>query len=88
VLRKSELQRVLGRRLTERLIRALWIEPVHLEGRCTFYDPHAVHVALKRLGKAGYLLDARSRWRARPTIRKPTNVPSESLNEVLATIQL
>jgi hypothetical protein len=88
VLRKSELQRVLGRRLTDRLVKATWIEPVCLEGRCTFYDPHAVHLALKRLANQGHLLNGNARSRSTGTVRKSANVPSASLDEVLATIEL
>src|SRR5262249_16942548 len=58
MLRQSELFRVLGRRLTERLIKAGWITLVRNGGAIEF-DDYEVHRALKRLAREGYLLGPR-----------------------------
>src|SRR5260370_890362 len=60
MLRQAELWRVLGRRLTERLQRAKWIEPVHVNGRI-LYAEREIHLALKRVQREGYLLSSRVR---------------------------
>jgi len=84
MLRKADLRRVLGRRLTERLLRAGWIEPVSANGRI-YFDPRVVHLAMKRLGREGYRLNGHVRnvsFSARP------KVPKRSLEETLADIDL
>ncbi len=82
MLRQAELWRVLGRRLTERLQRAKWIEPVHVNGRI-LYAEREIHLALKRVQREGYLLSSRVRngsLSVRPKVRK------SSLEEVLGSI--
>jgi hypothetical protein len=81
MLRQTELWRVLGRRLTERLLRAGWIESVHAQNGGIFYSARDVHRALKRVQSEGYLLSGRVRSvsvSASPKVRK------RSLEETLA----
>ncbi|MFY9989264.1 MAG: hypothetical protein WAK31_31210 [Chthoniobacterales bacterium] len=66
MLRQAELWRVLGRKLTARLIAAKWIEPVRENGGI-FFDPYKLHRALGRLDK-----HARNGLRIETTkVRKP-----------------
>jgi hypothetical protein len=84
MLRQRLLWQVLGRRLVERLVRAGWIEPVR-SNRGIFYDKHNVHLALKRLGREGYLLNGHVRngsFSDSPKVRR------QSLEEALADIEL
>lgn len=53
---------MLGRRLTERLLRAGWIEPVRANGGI-YYDRRAVHSAMKRMQREGFLIDGHARRR-------------------------
>jgi hypothetical protein len=87
MLRQIELWRVLGRRLTERLLRSGWIEPIQVNGRI-FYEKRTVHLALKRLQNEGFLLSGRVRSEslsAWPKVRKRSaeqvleNIPVEEL---------
>ena len=84
MLRQAELWRVLGRRLTERLLRSGWIEPVYANGRI-YYEKRTVHSALKRVQKEGFLLSGRVRsgsLSAWPKVRK------RSLEETLGDVEL
>jgi len=69
MIRQRLLWKVIGRRLVERLLRAGWIEPVRADATGIFYDEHAVHKALKRLGREGYLINCARRW------ENPVNLP-------------
>jgi hypothetical protein len=51
MLRQAELFRVVGRRLSERLIAAKLIEPVRV-GSGIFFDAYKLHRALGRLGRS------------------------------------
>ena len=85
MLRQAELWRVLGRRLTERLLRAEWIKPVHVNDGGIFYDERNVHRALRRLQREGYLIDGhvQNSFRSETTkVRKP------SLEDVLVNLSL
>jgi hypothetical protein len=79
MIRQRLLWKVIGRRLVERLLRAGWIEPVRANGNGIFYDEYAVHRALKRLGREGYLIngDVRNGFRFETT--KVRKLPLEDL---------
>jgi hypothetical protein len=85
MIRQRLLWKVIGRRLVERLLRAGWIEPVRADATGIFYDEHAVHKALKRLGREGYLINGhvRNGFRSETTkVRKPT------LEELFANLSI
>ena len=84
MLRQTELWRVLGRRLTERLLRAGWIEPVHVKGRI-YYEKRAVHSALKRVQNEGFLLSCRVRS---VSVSPPPKVRNRSAEDTLASLEL
>jgi hypothetical protein len=86
MLRQAELWRVLGRRLTERLLRAGWIEPVRANGSGIFYDQYAVHRALLRVQREGWLLDGHHVRDA--SVSKTSKVRKSSPDEVLANLSL
>jgi hypothetical protein len=82
MLRQAELWRVLGRRLTERLLRSGWIEPIQVNARM-FYEKRTVHLALKRVQNEGFLLSGRVRSVSvsdRPKVRKRS--PEEVLGSI------
>ncbi len=84
MLRQAELWRVLGRRLTERLLRAGWIKPIHANGRI-LYEKRSVHSALKRVQNEGFLLSGYVRngsLSRRPKVRK------RSLEDTLASLEV
>ncbi len=83
MLRQAELWRVLGRRLTERLLRAGWIEPVHAQSGGVFYSARDVHRALKRVQNEGYLLGARVRS---GSVSDRPKVPKRSLEGALENL--
>jgi hypothetical protein len=84
MLRQAELRRVLGRRLTERLLRAGWIDPIQVNGRI-FYEKRVVRLALKRVQNEGFLLS--SLVRSVSVSGKP-KVPKRSLEDALADLDL
>jgi hypothetical protein len=84
MLRKIELQRVLGRRLTERLLRAKWIEPVSANGRI-FFAERDIHRTLKRVQREGYLFSGRV---PSVSVSAKPKVPKRSLEDTLATLDL
>jgi hypothetical protein len=79
MIRQRLLWKVIGRRLVERLLRAGWIEPVRANGNGIFYDEHAVHRALKRLGREGYVLNGHARNGLRFEMTKAPKPPLEDL---------
>jgi hypothetical protein len=84
MLRQAELWRVLGRRLTERLLRAGWIEPIRANGKM-FYEKRAVHLALKRVQNEGFLLSCRVRS---VSVSASSKVRKRSLEDTLADLEL
>jgi hypothetical protein len=84
MLRQAELWRVLGRRLTERLLRAGWIEPIQANGRI-LYAKRAVHLALKRVQNEGFLLSGRVRS---VSVSGKSKVRKRSLEDALADLDL
>jgi hypothetical protein len=82
LLRQVELQRVLGRRLLERLIRTGWVEPIRPNGSGIFFDAHKVHRALSRIQRGGWLADG---LRNDPETRK---VQEQSVDGILVNISL
>jgi hypothetical protein len=84
MLRQVELWRVPGRRLTERLLRAGWIEPIHANGRI-LYEKRAVHSALKRVQNEGFLLSGRVRD---VSVSTPPKVRKRSLENALDDLEL
>jgi hypothetical protein len=52
MLRQSEVQRVLGRRLVERLLRAGWIVPAQSDRGKILFAERDIHRALTRLQSA------------------------------------
>jgi hypothetical protein len=84
MLRQRLLWRVLGRRLTQRLLRSGWIEPVHANGRI-FYEKRVVHSALKRVQNEGFLLSGRVRS---VSVSASSKVGKRSLEETLASLEL
>jgi hypothetical protein len=85
LLRKAELRRVCGRRLIERLIAAKWIESVRANRTAIFYDQRAVHKALSRVQRQGYLLDGH---RVQSVSIGSTKVPKPSLEDLFANLSL
>jgi len=85
MLRQAELWRVLGRRLTERLLRAGWIEPVHARNGGILYSARDVHRALKRVQNEGYLLSGRVR---NVSVSASAKVRKRSLEDTLADLEL
>jgi hypothetical protein len=83
-LRKAELRRVLGRRLTEKLIAAKLIDPIRANDRAIFFDQRAVHKALSRVQRQGYLLDHRD---LSVSANGSTKVP-KSIEEIFADFSL
>jgi hypothetical protein len=74
MIRQRLLWKVIGRRLTERLLRAGWIEPIRAD-RGIFYGQRDVHLALKRVQREGWRIDghARNGFRSATTkVRNPT----------------
>jgi hypothetical protein len=86
MLRQAELWRVLGRRLTERLIRAGWIEPVHAQKRAIFFSARDIHRALSRLQSQGYLLDGHRVGTA--SVSASAKVRRSSAGDPLAGLEL
>jgi hypothetical protein len=84
MLRQSDLWRVLGRRLTERLIRAGWIEPIR-ENRRVSYSARSVHRALSRVQNEGYLLSGRVRS---VSVFPRGKMPKRPVEETLANLEL
>ncbi|MEY2492217.1 MAG: hypothetical protein QOH24_1168 [Verrucomicrobiota bacterium] len=84
MLRQAELWRVLGRRLTERLLRANWIESIQINGRI-YYQKRAVHLALKRVQNEGFLLSCRVRS---VSVSPPPKVRKRSAEDTLASLEL
>ena len=58
MIRQTELHRILGRRLTMRLVCAAWIAPTRIDGGI-FYSARDVRRALSRLSREGFLLASR-----------------------------
>jgi hypothetical protein len=84
MLRQAELWRVLGRRLTERLLRSGWIEPIHANGRI-YYEKRAVHSALKRVQNEGFLLSGRVRS---VSVSASSKVRKRSAEDTLASLEV
>lgn len=60
MIRLRDLHRIVGRRLTQKLIAAKWIEPVRCDARGIAFEPEQVHRALGRLTREGHTLLPRS----------------------------
>lgn len=60
MLRLADLHRVIGRRLTRKLIAAKWIVPARSDARGVAFDPEQIHRALGRLTREGHTLLPRS----------------------------
>jgi hypothetical protein len=84
MLRQTELLLVLGRRLTERLVRAGWIVPVTSTPGAIFFNRHDVHLALKQLAREGWMLNGHTRSASIPPRPK---VQKLSLEETLAGVE-
>ncbi len=81
MLRQSELWRVLGRRLTERLLRAGRIEPVRENGGI-YFDTRVVHRALSRVQNEGIRLNGNVYGRSVRPARKAKRTGAEILIEL------
>jgi hypothetical protein len=85
MLRQAEIERVLGRRMIQRLRKSGWIAPVSTENRVVYYAERDLHRALSRVQSQGYLLSGRVRSvfvSARSKVRK------RSLEDTLADLEL
>ncbi len=85
MLRQAEIERVLGRRMVQRLRKSGWIEPVRSENRAIYYAERDLHRALSKVQREGYLLSGHVRsasLSARPKVRK------RSAEEALASLEL
>lgn len=71
---------MIGRRLVERLLRAGWIEPVRSDAGGIFYGEHALHCAVKRVQREGWLIDGHVQNDFRSETKK---VRRPSLEDVL-----
>jgi hypothetical protein len=85
MLRYAEILRVLGRRLTERLVRAGWIVPVSSTRCAIFFERRDVHLALKRLASDGWMLNGHVR---RAPVPLQPKVQKIALEETLAGVEL
>jgi len=72
MIRQRLLWHILGRRLVERLLLAGWITPVRVGG-AIYYDRQAVHLALRRVQREGYLINGhlQNGFPATIKVRKP-----------------
>ena len=59
MLRRSDLRRVLGRRLLQKLLAAGWIEPERGDAGVSVFDAIKVHRALGKLAREGASLSPR-----------------------------
>jgi len=85
MIRQRLLWRVLGRRLTERLIHAGRIVPVHTKNRAIFFSARDIHRALSRVQREGYLIDGRV---ASASVSASAKVRKRSTEDPLAGIEL
>ena len=75
MIRLIDLYRVIGRRLTRKLLQAKWIVPVQNGPGGTTFEAEKVHRALGRLTREGYTLLPRALFP--PTEREETPEPSD-----------
>jgi hypothetical protein len=86
MLRYAELVRVLGRRLTDRLVRAGWITPLPgSSSRAIYFNRKAVHAALRRLSREP---DALNGYVRMPVTFERPKVQTPSLEEAFADAEL
>ena len=85
MLRQAEIERVLGRRMVQRLRKSSWIAPVSPENRAVYYAERDLHRALLRVQSQGYLLSGRVRSVA---VSARSKVRKRSLEDTLADLEL
>jgi hypothetical protein len=79
LLRQIELQRVLGRKLLERLVRSGLVEPIRSNGSEIVFDSHKLHLMLSRIQRGLVRNDFR------PETRK---VQEQSFDQILANFSI
>ena len=85
VIRLIDLYRVVGRRLTRKLLEAKWIVPVRSATRGLVFEPRDVHLALRRLQREGAALGPRY-LPSPPRPKKPLLVDESALADALARL--
>ena len=85
MLRQAGIERVLGRRMVQRLRKSGWIAPVSPENRAVYYAECDLHRALSRVQSQGYLLSGRVRSVA---VSARSKVRKRSLEDPLADLEL
>jgi hypothetical protein len=81
MIRLNDLYRIVGRRPTQKLIRAGWIVPVQSGPGGTTFEAEKVHRALGRLTREGYTLLPRALFP--PTKREEARKDAPSLKDIV-----
>jgi len=81
MIRLIDLYRVVGQRLTRKLIEACWIVPVQNGGSVTVFEPEKVHRALGRLTREGYTLLPQALFQ--PTEHEEARKDAPSLEDIV-----